>query len=54
MKLLLETIAYRRISQERLSLNVGFFQFIHKVCQRGKSLLRALVETFVIVNPEKK
>ena len=43
---------HRGISQERLPIYVGFFQFVHNVRRRGNSLLRSLVETLVSTNPE--
>ena len=43
---------HRGVSQERLPIYVGFFQFIHNVRLRGKALFRSLVETLVCVNPE--
>ena len=43
---------HRGISQERLPIYIGFFQFIHNVRLRGKALLRSLVEARVAVNPE--
>jgi len=43
---------HRGISQERLPVYVGFFQFIHNVRRRGNSLLRSLVEALVCINPE--
>jgi transposase-like protein len=43
---------HRGISQERLPIYVGFFQFVHNVRRRGNSLLRALVEALVGTNPE--
>ena len=42
---------HRGISQERLPLYVGFFQFVHNARQRGNSLLRCLVEALVCINP---
>jgi transposase-like protein len=42
---------HRGISQERLPLYIGFFQFVHNVRQRGNSLLRSLVEALVCINP---
>jgi len=42
---------HRGISQEHLPAYVGFFQFVHNVHQRGKSLLRSLVEALVRINP---
>ena len=43
---------HRGISQERLPIYVGFFQFIHNVRKRGNSLLRSLVDALVCINPE--
>jgi transposase-like protein len=43
---------HRGISQERLPLYIGFFQFVHNARLRGNSLLRSLVEALVAVNPE--
>jgi transposase-like protein len=43
---------HRGISQERLPIYVGFFQFIHNVRKRGKALFRSLVEALVCINPE--
>ena len=45
---------HRGVSQERLPLYVGFFQFVHNVRRRGKALLRALVEALVVTNPERR
>jgi len=45
---------HRGISQERLPIYVGFFQFIHNVQKRGKALLRSLVEALVCTNPERR
>ena len=45
---------HRGISQERLPMYVGFFQFIHNVQKRGKALLRSLVEALVGTNPERR
>jgi transposase-like protein len=33
----------RGISQEKLPLYLGFFEFIHNVRRRGKDLLHALI-----------
>ena len=41
----------RGISQERLPIDVGFFQFVHIVRLRGKTLFQALAEAFVCINP---
>ena len=35
---------HRGVSQEKLPLDLGFFEFVHNVRRRGKALLRALVE----------
>jgi len=38
---------HRGISQEKLPLYLGFFQFVHNTCIRGKGLLRPLLELLV-------
>jgi len=38
---------HRGISQEKLPLYLGFFEFVHNVRKRGKSLLGALIELLV-------
>lgn len=38
---------HRGISQEKLPLYLGFFEFIHNVRKRGKALLHSLVELLV-------
>jgi hypothetical protein len=38
---------HRGISQERLPLYLGFFEFVHSVRRRGKALLGSLVELLV-------
>lgn len=38
---------HRGISQERLPLYLGFFEFIHNVRRRGKALLGSLIELLV-------
>ena len=38
---------HREISQERLPIYLGFFEFIHNVRKRGKSLLGALLTLFL-------
>src|SRR5262249_52964343 len=38
---------HRGISQERLPLYLGFFQFVHNVRRRGKALLGSLIELLV-------
>jgi len=45
---------HRGVSQGRLPLYIGFFQFVHNVRRRGKALLRSLVETLVATNPERR
>lgn len=39
---------HRGISQEKLSLYLGFFEFIHNVRTRGKSLLKSLLQTLLV------
>jgi transposase len=38
---------HRGISQEKLPVYLGFFQFVHNTRQRGKALLGALVAALV-------
>jgi transposase-like protein len=38
---------HRGISQERLPLYLGFFEFVHNVKKRGKALLPSLIEVLV-------
>jgi transposase-like protein len=38
---------HRGISQEKLPLYLGFFQFIHNARQRGKGLLKPLLSTLL-------
>ncbi len=38
---------HRRISQEKLPLYLGFFEFVHNVRRRGKALLGALIGLLV-------
>jgi transposase len=38
---------HRGISQERLPLDLGFFEFVHNVRRRGKALLGSLIELLV-------
>ena len=38
---------HRGISQERLPLYLGFFEFVHNARKRGKALLGSLVELLV-------
>jgi hypothetical protein len=40
-------LVHRGISQEKLPLYLGFFEFVHNVCKRGKALLGALIEVLV-------
>jgi transposase-like protein len=38
---------HRGISQEKLPLYLGFFEFVHNAGKRGKALLGALLETLL-------
>ena len=38
---------HRGISQEKLPLYLGFFQFVHNARKRGKTFLGALIATLV-------
>lgn len=38
---------HRGISQEKLPIYLGFFQFVHNARKRGKALLGALIEVLV-------
>jgi len=38
---------HRGISQEKLPIYLGFFEFVHNVRKRGKALLPALIETLL-------
>ena len=38
---------HRGISQEKLPLYLGFFEFVHNVRRRGKALLSSLIELLV-------
>ena len=38
---------HRGISQEKLPLYLGFFEFVHNVKKRGKALLGSLVQLLV-------
>ena len=38
---------HRGVSQEKLPLYLGFFEFAHNIRRRGKALLRSLVELLV-------
>jgi len=38
---------HRGISQEKLPLYIGFFEFIHNVRKRGKALLHSLIDLLV-------
>ena len=42
---------HRGISQEKLPLYVGFFQFVHNARKRGKALLESLVATLIATPP---
>lgn len=43
---------HRGISQENLSLYLGFFEVVHNVRRRGKALLGYLLETVVGLPPQ--
>ena len=38
---------YRGVSQEKLPLYLGFFEFVHNVRKRGKALLGAFIGLLV-------
>lgn len=38
---------HRGISQQKLPLYLGFFEFVHNAKRRGKALLKALLETLL-------
>lgn len=38
---------HRGISQEKLPLYLGFFEFVHNIRKRGKALLHSLIELLV-------
>ena len=38
---------HRGISQDKLPLYLGFFQFVHNARRRGKALLGSLIEALV-------
>jgi transposase-like protein len=42
---------HRGISQEKLPLYLGFFEFVHNVRRRGKALLGSLIELLVSKDP---
>ena len=42
---------HRGISQEKLPLYIGFFQFVHNARRRGKALLESLVARLVTSPP---
>lgn len=42
---------HRGISQEKLPLYLGFFEFVHNVRKRGKALLGSLIELLVTPTP---
>jgi transposase len=43
---------HRGISQEKLPLYLGFFEFVHNVRRRGKALLGSLIEQLLSKDPE--
>ncbi|MGZ3173949.1 MAG: IS1595 family transposase [Croceibacterium sp.] len=42
---------HRGVSQEKLPLYLGFFEFVHNVRRRGKAVLGALIELLVSPTP---
>ena len=42
---------HRGISQEKLPLYLGFFEFVHNVRKRGKALLGSLIKLLVSKDP---
>ena len=43
---------HRGISQEKLPLYLGFFEFVHNAKKRGKALLGALLATLLSTSPK--
>ena len=43
---------HRGISQEKLPLYLGFFEFVHNAKKRGKALLGALLVTLLSTSPK--
>ena len=43
---------HRGISQEKLPLYIGFFQLVHNVRQRGKTLFESLISRLVTPPPQ--
>jgi transposase-like protein len=43
---------HRGISQEKLPLYLGFFEFVHNARKRGKALLGVLLETLLSISPK--
>lgn len=39
---------HRGISQEKLPLYLGFFEFVHNARRRGKALLGALIAALIV------
>ena len=42
---------HRGISQEKLPLDLGFFEFVHNVRRRGKALLGSLIDLLLKPSP---
>ncbi len=42
---------HRGISQEKLPIYLGFFEFVHNVRKRGKALLLSLLENLLCISP---
>ncbi len=43
---------HRGISQEKLPIYLGFFEFIHNVKKRGKAVLLSLLENLLCISPK--
>lgn len=43
---------HRGISQKKLPLYLGFFEFVHNARKRGKALLQVLLETLLSTSPK--
>ena len=43
---------HRGISQEKLPIYLGFFEFIHNAKKRGKALLESLLENLLCASPK--
>jgi hypothetical protein len=43
---------HRGVSQEKLPLYLGFFEFAHNARKRGEALLGVLLETLLSISPK--